>query len=171
MLDIFKKFSYLLERREKYQVIGLFGLLLIGSSLEMLGVGFVVPFISYLSEPEAITEQPLLHGVYQVLGSPSETNFLIILCVTYLTIYTAKNIYVAGMYYLQYRFIYNKERKIGDQLFQEYLGAPYTFHLQRNTATLIRNVDAEVRLLFKQVLIPLVMLITELTVITGLVIL
>ncbi|MFP4135404.1 MAG: ABC transporter ATP-binding protein [Halothece sp.] len=171
MLDIFKKFSYLLNRREKIQVIGLFGLLLIGSSLEMLGVGFVVPFISYLSEPELITEQPILNGLYQLLGTPAETTFLVVLCLIYLAIYTGKNVYTAGMYYLQYRFIFNKERKIGDKLFQEYLGAPYTFHLERNTATLIRNVDAEVRKLFTGVLIPLVMLITELTVITGLVIL
>jgi len=43
MLDIFKKFSYLLEHREKTQVVGLFFLIFIGSALEMLGVGFVVP--------------------------------------------------------------------------------------------------------------------------------
>jgi len=171
MLDIFKKLSYLLDRREKNQVIGLFVLLLIGSCLEMLGVGFVVPFISLVNKQELIQEQPVLNGIYEFLGSPSQNRFLVILCLIYLVIYIGKNTYIAGMYYLQYRFIFNKQRKLADKLFQGYLGAPYTFHLQRNTAVLIRNLVQEINQLFMQVLVPLVMLITELTVLTGLVIL
>jgi ATP-binding cassette subfamily C protein len=171
MLDIFKKLSYLLERREKIQVIGLFFLLLIGSLLEMLGVGFVVPFISLISQPDLIQEQPILNTINSWLGSPSRTEFLVILCLIYLGIYAVKNSYVAGMYYVQYRFIFNKQRKLADKLFQGYLGAPYTFHLQRNTAVLIRNLIQEINQLFVGVLVPLVMLITELTVLTGLVVL
>ncbi|AFZ49048.1 ABC transporter ATP-binding protein [Dactylococcopsis salina] len=171
MLDIFKKFSYLLERREKIQVISLFFLLLIGGILEMLGVGFVVPFISLVSQPELIQEQPILNRIYLALGSPSSEQFLVIICLIYLLIYVGKNAYVAIMYHLQHRFIFNKQRKVADKLLNGYLGAPYTFHLQRNTAVLIRNLTQEVNQLFMGVLIPLVMLCTEVTVLTGLVLL
>lgn len=171
MLDIFKKFSYLLERREKTQVVGLFFLLLIGSALEMLGVGFVVPFISLVSQPENIQENALLNSIYSWLGSPSPTQFLALMCLIYVVIYAGKNVYVAGMYYLQYRFIFNKQRKVADKLLKGYLGAPYTFHLQRNTAVLIRNLIEETNQTFGGVLVPTVMLITELTVLTGLVLL
>ncbi|MDB9312951.1 ABC transporter ATP-binding protein [Spirulina sp. CS-785/01] len=79
--------------------------------------------------------------------------------------------YVAVMYYLQYKFIFNKQKKLADKLLDGYLGASYTFHLQRNTAVLIRNLIQEINQLLMQVLIPLVLLVTELTVLTGLVIL
>lgn len=171
MLDIFKKLSYLLDRREKIQVIGLFFLLLIGGALEMLGVGFVVPFISLVSQPNLIQEQPILNRIYLGLGSPSQAHFLAIICLIYVLIYLGKNVYVAFMYYLQYRFVFNKQRLVADKLLKGYLGAPYTFHLQRNTAVLIRNLVGEINQLFMQVLVPLVMLMTELIVLTGLVVL
>jgi len=171
MISIIKKLSYLLDRREKIQVIGLFFLLLIGSALEMLGVGFVIPFISLVSQPELIQEQPILNRIYLALGSPSSEQFLVIICLIYLLIYVGKNAYVAIMYHLQHRFIFNKQRKVADKLLNGYLGAPYTFHLQRNTAVLIRNLTQEVNQLFMGVLIPLVMLCTEVTVLTGLVLL
>lgn len=171
MLNIFKKLSYLLNRRDKMQVFALFCLLLIGSCLEMLGVGFVVPFISFISKPELIQQQPILNGIYGVLGNPSPNQFLVILCLIYLIIYIVKNSYLTGMYYIQYRFIFNKQIKVSHQLFQSYLGAPYHFHLQKNSAILIRNLTQEINQLFMQLLIPLVMFITELTVVTGLVVL
>ncbi|MDR9405468.1 MAG: ABC transporter transmembrane domain-containing protein, partial [Halothece sp. Uz-M2-17] len=171
MLNVLKNLSYLLSRRDKMQVVALFCLLLIGSCLEMLGVGFVVPFISFISKPDLIQEQPILNGIYNLLGSPSQSQFLVILCLIYLVIYVIKNSYLTGMYYIQYRFVFNKQIKVSDQLFQSYLGAPYHFHLQKNSAILIRNLTQEINQLFMQVLIPLVMFITELTVVTGLVVL
>ncbi|NBD34200.1 MAG: ATP-binding cassette domain-containing protein [Cyanobacteria bacterium] len=171
MLDIFKELSYLLDRAEKLQVVGLFFLLLVGSLLEMLGVGFVVPFISLISQPNLIQEQPILNALNQELGLPSSNQFLLILCFIYIGIYIIKNTYIAGMYYLQYRFVFRKQNKLANQLFQGYLCAPYTFHLQRNTAVLIRNLTEEVNRLFIGVLVPFIIFITELTVLTGLVIL
>lgn len=171
IFNILKKLSYLLDRRDKIQVILLFFILLGVSVLEMLGVGFVVPFISLISNPDSIQEKPILNTLYHWIGNASDTQFLVILCLIYLGIYVIKNSYIAGSFYLQYRFIYNKQIKLSDQLFQGYLGAPYHFHLQKNSALLIRNLTQEINQLFTQVLIPIVMLITELTVLTGLVML
>ncbi len=171
MITIFKNLSYLLDRREKIQVIGLFFLLLVGSLLEMLGVGFVVPFISLISQPDLLQQQPFLNWLYQRLNSPASTQFILLLCLLYLGIYLFKNTYIAGMYYLQYRFVFTKQRKLADQLLKRYLFAPYISHLQRNTAVLIRNLTEEVNHLFSGVLVPFVIFITELTVLTGLVIL
>jgi len=150
IFNILKKLSYLLDRRDKIQVILLFFILLGVSVLEMLGVGFVVPFISLISNPNSIQEKPILNTLYHWIGNPSETQFLVILCLIYLGIYVMKNSYIAGSSYLQYRFIYNKQIKLSDQLFQGYLGAPYNFHLQKNSALLIRNLTQEINQLFTQ---------------------
>jgi len=54
-------------------------------------------------------------------------------------------------------------------LFRQYLYAPYTFHLQRNTAQLLRNLTTEIQQLFLQVLTPVAVLATELVVVGCLV--
>ncbi|MGL4501517.1 MAG: ATP-binding cassette domain-containing protein, partial [Planktothrix sp.] len=57
--------------------------------------------------------------------------------------YLLKNAYLTGLTYLQCRFIYYKKVELCSRLFRAYLYSPYTFHLQRNTAQLIRNLTSE----------------------------
>lgn len=171
MIDILKKFSYLLDRREKIQVIGLFVLLLMGGFLEMLGVGFVVPFISLISNPQLIEERENFKTLYTIVGSPSVETFFLYLGMAYIAIYLLKNSYLGIMFYLQYKFIFDKQRKLANKLYYAYISAPYTFHLERNTAQLLRNLGPEINQAFLQVLIPFVQLATEVNVMTGIIIL
>lgn len=144
MLGRVRKLWSLFERRERWQLSGLFGLVLVGAALEMLGMGLIAPFLSLLQEPAAVREQPVLAGVYSALGEPPPRQFLMGTGVGLIGIYALKNAYLAGMYYLQFRFLFNKQYALASRLFQAYLQAPYPFHLQRNTAQLLRNVTAEV---------------------------
>jgi ATP-binding cassette subfamily C protein len=164
MPKVLRKLLDLLTRRERWQLLGLLGLLLVGGGLETLGVGVVFSFVSALDDPELVQQQPLLRGLYAALGEPALATFWLGLGVALMAVYAGKNAYLAGMYYLQYRFIWNKQVTLSDRLFRQYLYAPYTFHLQRNTAQLLRNVTNEIQQLFLQVLTPVAMLLTELVV-------
>lgn len=164
MTKVLRKLLDLLTRRERWQLLGLLGLLLVGGGLETLGVGVVFSFVSALDDPELVQQQPLLRGLYAALGEPALATLWLGLGVALMAVYAGKNAYLAGMYYLQYRFIWNKQVTLSDRLFRQYLYAPYTFHLQRNTAQLLRNVTNEIQQLFLQVLTPVAMLLTELVV-------
>ena len=164
MPKVLRKLLDLLTRRERWQLLGLLGLLLVGGGLETLGVGVVFSFVSALDDPELVQQQPLLRGLYAALGEPALATFWLGLGVALMAVYAGKKAYLAGMYYLQYRFIWNKQVTLSDRLFRQYLYAPYTFHLQRNTAQLLRNVTNEIQQLFLQVLTPVAMLLTELVV-------
>jgi len=167
MLKLLRKLLSLFSRRERRQLLGLLGILLVGTGLEMLGVGLIFPFISLLQTPEAVPQQPILGDIYQVLGSPPPNRFLLWGGIGLIALYALKNAFLAGMYYLQFSFLAKKRRAISSRLLQRYLYAPYTFHLQRNTAQLLRNLTDEVGQLFNNVMTPLMQLATSMAIAAG----
>ncbi|MEH7613964.1 ABC transporter ATP-binding protein [Gottfriedia acidiceleris] len=92
-------------------------------------------------------------------------SFLIFSVFVLLFIYIIKNSYILFFQYCQNRVIMNQQIKLSRMLFNEYLKKPYTFHLQRNTALLLRNVNEEVSKVFQQIIISGFLLVTELLVI------
>ncbi|MBK4730651.1 ABC transporter ATP-binding protein [Oxynema sp. CENA135] len=155
---------YLFTTRERWQIVGLFILILIGAGFETLGVGLVLPFISLLESPQRVQEAGLLRWVYQVVGEPELQQFLIGSVLGFIGIYLIKNAYLTGLTYVQCRFIYDKQVELCSRLFRSYLYSPYTFHLQRNTAQLIRNLTTETAQFFTTVLTPGLLALTEVTI-------
>ncbi len=163
-MKLLKKLLDLFTIRERWQIAGLFILILIGAGFETLGVGLVLPFISLLENPQRVEQAGLLRWVYQAVGEPELRQFLIGCGLGFIGIYLLKNAYLTGITYLQFRFIYDKQIKLCSRLFRAYLYSPYTFHLQRNTAQLIRNLKSETGQFFGGVLNPGLLALTEVTI-------
>lgn len=163
-MKFFKKLLYLFTTRERWQIAGLFILILIGAGFETLGVGLVLPFISLLENPQRVQEAGLLRWVYQTVGEPELRQFLIGAGLGFIGIYLIKNAYLTGLTYLQCRFIYDKQVELCSRLFRSYLYSSYTFHLQRNSAELIRNLNTETAIFFNSVLSPGLLALTEVTI-------
>ena len=67
-----------------------------------------------------------------------------------------KNLFLAFLAWRQTRFAFGVQTQLSQRLFTAYLRQPYTFHLQRNSAQLIRNVIGEVGM-FTEVLMAAIM--------------
>ncbi|GAB4284183.1 MAG: ABC transporter ATP-binding protein [Oscillatoriaceae cyanobacterium] len=163
-MKFFQKLLYLFTTKERWQIAGLFLLILIGGGFETLGVGLVLPLISLLGNPELIEQQGILRWIYQAVGEPAPRQFLMGCGLAFIGLYIIKNSYLTALHYLQCRFIYDKQIELSSRLFRAYLYSPYTFHLQRNTAELIRNLSIETSLFFVNVLAPGLLAFTELTI-------
>ncbi len=166
-MKFLKKLLYLFTTRERWQIAGLFILILIGGGFETLGVGLVLPLISLLDNPQIIQEQRPVAWVYQAVGEPAPRQFLILVGFGFIALYITKNSYLTALQYLQCRFIYSKQVELSSRLFRAYLYSPYTFHLQRNSAELIRNLSIETTLFFVNVLSPGLLALTEITILSG----
>ena len=167
MISVFKKLASLLNPREKNRVMILFFMVLIGVFLEVLGIGALLPLITLLSKPEAVQETPYLSDVYEWV-SPSSINEFVALClVAVLMVYILKNVFLFLITYIQGRVIYSYYLRLSSRLFRVYLLNPYSFHLKRNSAELLRNLQA-ISIVIQAVLIPLIILMTEATVIVCL---
>lgn len=167
MKDTIKKLWDLLNRRDKKKLLLLFFMLIIAAIFETAGIGLIVPFVAIVTKPEMIHEQAILSYVYKILNFQSTNAFILFAVGVLLTVYILKNAYLLGFYYLQYRVILNQKEKLSRIMFKEYLTKPYIFHLQRNSAELLRNINGEVPKVFDGILLASFQMLTEVLVIIS----
>lgn len=147
--------------QERRHGLILAAMILIGACFEVLGVGTIFPVVMVLSEPARISDAPLIGHIYRAFGQPPSGRFVAGVLLGLVLVYVLKNIYLAALAYWQGRFAYNKQAALSQRLFAHYLRLPYSFHLQRNSAELTRNLTGQVDHLVGTVVLPVLMLFAE----------
>ncbi len=142
-------------------------LMLIGMLLETLGVGLVIPAIALLTQPNFAHRYTLAQPLLQALGHPSQQALAIGGMLVLVGAYLIKGLFLAMLTWRQMLFAFGVQVQLSQRLFAVYLHQPYTFHLQRNSAQLIRNVVSEVSMFTGSGLLPGMTLLTELLVLLG----
>ncbi|MEH7495311.1 ABC transporter transmembrane domain-containing protein, partial [Neobacillus niacini] len=155
------------NRKDKKKLLLLFVMLIIAAIFETAGIGLIVPFVGIVTNPEMIKDQAVLSFVFDTLNFSSTNTFIVFSVCLLLSVFILKNGYLLMFYYVQYRVILNQKVKLSRTMFKEYLTKPYTFHLQRNSAELLRNVNGEVPKVFDGILLSSFLLMTELLVIIS----
>ncbi|MDE7427910.1 MAG: ABC transporter ATP-binding protein/permease, partial [Lachnospiraceae bacterium] len=89
--------------------------------------------------------------------------FLIGLSVVIILIYIVKNVYLIIEKSYIYKFSYNTQMKLSTRLLDTYMKEPYTFHLNKNIATLQRSLQEDTAK-FMQVILYSLELVAELAV-------
>lgn len=167
MIKYFSKVLYVLTGRKR-ALLFLLLLFILTSVLEALGIGLIGPFLSIASNPESLHEIILLNWIHQGLGLQSNRHLVLVLGLGIATVFVIQS----GLYLLAqtsiYRFSFNQKRILMSRLMKAYLAAPYTFHLSRNTAVIIKNIQGETNQFTTGCLLPLLKLITNLIVMVAL---
>lgn len=163
-----RKIWELLDDGERRGAIALLGLMLIGMVLETLGVGLVIPAVALLTRPDFASSYPLFEPALQSLGNPSQKELVVGGMLVLVAVYFVKVLFLALLAWRQAHFAYGVQARLSQRLFMAYLHQPYTFHLQRNSAQLIRNVTGEVNIFTFNIMFPGMLLLTESLVLFGL---
>jgi ATP-binding cassette, subfamily B, bacterial PglK len=139
-----KIFSLLGTYRRKKEFFIVLILILIGAVMEMLGVGIIIPVLGLLLETDIRVSYPQLIPLLDLLGNPNQQQLIIIGMSLLVGLYFIKFLYLIFLSYRQGSFIYGIQVDLSRSLLRSYLNKPYFFHLQRNSALLIRNSTTEV---------------------------
>lgn len=158
----------LLPGHRKYEAIRLCLMLMAGMALEMIGVGLILPVIALLTKPDLIFQHAIVQKMSEYVDLPSQQNLVLIIMVMLVVVYLVKNLYLGFLVWVQSRFIYGMQSEMAQKLFAIYLKQPYTFHLQHNTAHLIRNVQSEIGMFINGFTIPTLLILAEGMVVVGL---
>jgi len=149
----------------------LFFLMLVGMILELMGVGVIIPAISYLTNEgvQNSNNAALIkhNGFIDSLSNISVVTGVLII----ITIYFLKSIFLSFMTWRQTKFAFEVQANLSYRIFSIYLQQPYNFHLQRNSAQLIRNAINEVNQFTFSIILPMLTLLTEVIVLLGLLLL
>ena len=166
-MHLIRQLFDLFDRRERLQLVALALVVLLGSVLEILGIGLVLPFMRIVSEPGQMLEHARFGPLLRRLGLVDREAIILAASLSLVFLFALKNAYLVFQWRLLYRFIYTKLNKLSVEIFRGYLRSPYVFHLERNTADLIRNLSWEVKLAFTNVVRPVVGLAAEAAVSIG----
>ena len=147
-----KKINYVLDRRQKINLLILLLIIFVGAFVELLGVSSILPLVNVATSPETIEQTWYLSWLKQILGLQDAGQMLVVLSVILIIIYIFKNIYVTMMYNMQYSFIFGNQKKLAVKLMDCYMHQDYLFHVSKNVAELQRNVTSDVNGFFTVVL-------------------
>lgn len=166
MKKTFLKIYNIIALAERRRILILFVLMIIGMLLETLGIGLVIPVIALMMQDDLVGNYPAILPIFNMIGNPEQKELIVIAMLGLVVIYLIKNLFLAFLAWKQTYFAFDVQANISQRLFLNYIRQPYTFHLQRNSAELIRNVTGEVGI-FTTVLTSTMMLCTEILVLLG----
>ena len=163
-LSTARKIWALLTTAERRSAVSLLGLMFIGMALETLGVALVIPAIALLTQSDYASHYPT---VLEWLGNPSRKVLVAGGMLGLVGVYLIKNVFLTFLAWRQMHFVFEAGAQLSQRLFTIYLRQPYTFHLQRNSALLMRNVLSEAGM-FMGTITASMTLLTEGLVLLGL---
>jgi len=156
----------LIEPARRWRWAALAVLAVFAASLDSLGAAAVYGLVKLLDTPERLAADPGVAKVLAVTGlQPLE---LVIAAAAGLALFfVIKNLALLGVAHLQHREVYEGAGRLAARLFRGYLMAPFIFNLRRNSAEAIRNVQAAVDVVYRQVIGGAVMVVSEFLVVVA----
>ena len=150
--DFLRKIRFIFSRKEKFQLVLLLIAIGLTTVMELIGVVAVMPFINVVMDPSTIEKTPILKWFYSLFQFQNINEFIALLGIVIILIYILKNVSVTGLYYFQYAFTFETQKKLSARMLRAYMEQPYSFHLQNNSADLIRNINLDVTMMFQGII-------------------
>jgi ATP-binding cassette, subfamily B, bacterial PglK len=138
-----RKLLILLDRGQRHRLLLIVVGTFLAGLLEMVGIGAIPGFVGLLIEPgrliDTLPESVLTNWIRQI-----DVATLVLYGAGILAgVFIVKNLYLAALTYAEARLGADVTASASKRLFRAYLYSPYTFHLQRNPAELLRNLIDE----------------------------
>lgn len=143
------------RRRLKIAIVGLVAI----SGLEMIGLVLILPLMQMFAG--ASTDSGALGRVSSLFGNPSDTTLAVILASIVLGAFLTKGVFTLYFRWWMLGFLNVQAAQSAGRLFRRYLGAPYSMHLGRNSADLVRTVQDAVGQTFMGVVVGVLSIIAE----------
>lgn len=159
-----RKLFYILDRKDQIRSLVLFVILTMSSVFEAFGISLILPFIAIVNNEKTGFGAEWSIWMRNLFSIDNQRHQLILLGGLMLCIYLVKNLFLLFQYYYQNRFIYDIQCKISGSLLHGYLMCPFTFHLKKNSAELVRNLTTSMGTMVGNCVLPLITLVAEILV-------
>jgi ABC-type multidrug transport system fused ATPase/permease subunit len=143
------------SERRKSLVLGIY--LVVGTVLEVMSVGALVPLIQVLTQSNLQSKYPLIDRIFP---DSSDQFIVTVILIGVVFIFLFKEIFLGFSLWMQRGFIARLETRFQTELFDRYTRQPYEFHLTNNSSLLSRNILNSTNFI-NNVLDPIFMLLTD----------
>jgi ATP-binding cassette subfamily C protein len=159
--DTIRKLIYILPKGDPLKLFILFILMMFAAVLEVVGIGMIPAFVAIVASPDKILGIEWLQPFFELLNISSSRDLLLWGGAALVGIFIIKGAYIITFNFFEARFIYNRRYTISHRMMSSYMQAPYTFHLERNTAELLRNITNEINVVINIVMTNLLKIARE----------
>ena len=163
MRNLLSKINYIFDKKQKLQSVLLCIGLFVGALLELVGVSFITQLVTLISNPKKIHSNEIMQYCYDFFNMTSDRQFFLFVVIALIFVYLIKNLYLLWINYVQYTFVFNNQLRLSGRLIDCYLKKPYTYHLDNNSAEMVRNVMLDSERFF-QMLLSVFLTLSELLV-------
>lgn len=139
MKKFLKIFLYLLDKEDKKGFIAFIFILMLGGFISLLGIASIIPLVNILLSPDKVRHLPLL-GAFPYFEALAMAVSALILA---FWLRTAVGVLIIKK---QTSFLFNLTAKIQKKLFRQYLNAPYSYHVSKNSSALISALSVDVNI-------------------------
>ena len=166
MIKSFFQSLKILDKKDKKNILIIIFISIIAAIFEIIGIGLIIPILNiFVSDnyTEFLKFLPFNTDI-------SKNNFLIIMLLVFFIFYTLKFFLLRLLIYRQVNFSNNLFYWISKKLFKTYLLKDYLFHLNNNSAILMRNLMSECNLFATGVVFHYVRIFSELIIFVAILI-
>lgn len=161
-------FSHI-NRRRQHQFGWLLILMIISSLSEVVSLGAVMPFLAALSNAEGVLNDPQLESLLTSLHIETTVQLVKSLSLLFIVAVIVANGLRILTINIRTHLAANISSDLSCELYRKTILQSYYFHIQHNSSDLINTVTGDTRELTRNILMPLVALITNSFVVLGLV--
>ena len=162
-----QKIRRILTRKEKQDFFIIICLSVLLSVSEIFSIGILVPIINLFLNPDLITSSAKLQTLYLWSGAAEPLSFLTLLVTAAIFLFLGKSVCGVVVAYWQQKYVAAVNLRLSSDILREYLHRPYEFHLLNNSATLFKNINAEVGQFVSYYLNPVTAILSEGIILCG----
>lgn len=161
MFTTLKQLWQILTPLDKRKLLLVLALVMIMALIEAAGVVSIMPFLAVLSNPQIIESNAILQNLYALFSSDTPQQFIMYLGIlSLIVVVTSTCVKILAQFALN-RFSSLQRHYFATRLLKIYLQQNYEFFIQRNSATLIKNILSEVDELTATMIIPSLNLMSQ----------
>ncbi len=142
--SLFAKLKMIFPKKERRYFVLLFFLILIGTAFDFMGVSLILPLVNLLISPDQLASKGWYRLLTRILPIQDPNTMLLVLVLLIMAVYIIKNLYAIYMSVVQGIFLARNKINTSAKLLDCFMRKPYTFHLQHNSAEVLRAINNDV---------------------------
>jgi ABC-type multidrug transport system fused ATPase/permease subunit len=170
-MKVFNFFWNILDKKQKVLFFVLIFCSIIQTILEMIGIAAAIPFVTFLLEPEKLSEINFISNYIKLDNIILTDKITLIFCIIFFLIFLLKNLIIIITNKLAYKFIFNFRVKLFKNLINKIMNQEYVFFIKKGISQIFNTTINEVDVFAINIVKPIIILICELSISFGILIL
>jgi ATP-binding cassette subfamily C protein len=152
MWNMAQSFWRIFSSKQRLNFCFLIILMAVTGLLEAIGIGAILPLVSFLGDPTYLQKYYISEHIFTTLGASSFISQITWFCLGLILFYLVKNFLIIWVSKKQYDFSIELQNIYEEWLLAYYLHKPYLFHVNSHSATLISNMSRGLAVIFNSIL-------------------